>query len=405
MLIIQSLGHTLTHLELFNWDILEIGVALGFVLDHCPNLTSLVLRNSEIHPLSSDYAKLQHLNIWSHRDSHPEPESTIASILSHMPSLLCFTVTPIPEGTQYISSIQDYCRDMKHLALGNWRELEGGSQHGHGLQKLSFGNRTWEGTYDADAMIQLLLDNHQSINELFFMGRTTYTRLDHHTTITFDRLKDFHLYASNDALVQLGKSFIHRFSHLCNLYIDLQTDNDCDIFDAMKGLSCLQHIHVENVRPESQSFDNLLRHHVQLGPHSSLKELVVYFTADMWDSPWFCAIAALPNLQRLETIIHFAQMPPSYLTMMDILAKGCASLTYLKLHCSDHIMPEGAIAKWKNHPTIQRLRVHAESISDSDILSVISIPNLKHFIFKAPVQQHIVQVLQQRIAQVEKRSV
>ncbi|CDS06465.1 hypothetical protein LRAMOSA08993 [Lichtheimia ramosa] len=63
MFIVESLGDALTHLDLGNWDVLVMDVSLGFVLDHCPNLTSLVLANSEIHPLLDQYCNLTHINL------------------------------------------------------------------------------------------------------------------------------------------------------------------------------------------------------------------------------------------------------------------------------------------------------------------------------------------------------
>ncbi|CDS06461.1 hypothetical protein LRAMOSA08989 [Lichtheimia ramosa] len=401
MIIVESLGDALTHLDLDNWDVLDMGVSLGFVLDHCPNLTSLVLANSEICALSDQHRNLTHLNLhWIRRC--PVSDSTTGNILAHLPSLVSFKITPMPNGTQFIARIQGYCPNMKILSTGNALGLEDGCPHGRGLQKLSFGNRYRKNPYDADTMIQLLVDNQQSVSELLFNGSITSTRasLDQYTPITFEQLQYLDLDASNDALVVLGKSIIRHAPYLRNVDINIQTTNDHDVFDAMTGLQHLQRIAAECVAPNSTSFHHLLVHHIQLGPLSSLKELVIDFAHDIWASPWVCAISGLPNLQRLVITTFASGVPSTYLMIMEVLAKGCGSLTYLELNCGGYTIPEGAVTKWMNHPNVLCLRVQTAFLSDSDIFSVISIPKLRRFILQAPVQDYIIKVLEQNITHV-----
>ncbi|KAJ8657986.1 hypothetical protein O0I10_006257 [Lichtheimia ornata] len=395
--ILESIGRTLTHLEVYNIDDLPFGADLNCVWDVCANLVSLEVIHVDIQPPSVQYRTLKHLNM---RSTYmcPFTSTVINDTLAKFPSLLSVVVSPMPEDTQFITRIQHHCPKLKLFTCGGDSYFQCKYQNQNGLEKLSVGDGDEQEPYDAEGLIQLLLRNHRSLNQVILGGNLQQGRVSLDEEVEFERLEDIEVDAVNDEFVELAASIIRRAPHLRSINIGIRTGDDQDIFDLIKTLPHLRRLAAEKIHPDSPSLYNCFQHHVNLGSHSPLKHLKIEFDEMTWESPWVCAMAELPNLETL--VISVFEMPDDYVSIIEMIAKGCPSLTYLELNCDPYDMPDGTVALLKDHPTLEGLCLDAPFISDSDIMSVLTIPKLNRFIFNAPIKDYIVDLLRRNITKV-----
>ncbi|KAJ8658032.1 hypothetical protein O0I10_006303 [Lichtheimia ornata] len=405
---LRSVQHSLTHLKLYTEKNYTLGIDLDRVLDDCPNLVSLDLATWTILHLTVQHPKLTHLTLQIGID--PLPKDKMINVLSHLPSLVFLDLFLLRDH-RFVTALSVYCPKMKILRCID--EVSSGhdsyDERVDGLQKLYFGAQCDDEPYDAHGVvIQILLEHKHSLDHVTLAGSITDASggfdgpvMD--STFQFDRLQELVVDARNEELVKLALSIIHRSPHLCTITMDHLTATDDGVCNAVKRLPNLRMITAYQMPPDAPSFQDLLIHHAQLGMGSSLKELNVTFEVDSQRFPWISALAELQTLEKLVLSTWHISAASTYLSILGIFGKVCPSLTSLDLDFWDCTIPDGSVTQIKHHPTLQRLCINASSISDSDLISLLSFPSLKHVIIIPTIKGYLLNLLQTRISRVEQR--
>lgn len=337
----------------------------------------------------------------------PFPYDTMINILSHMPSLVFLELSPIPDS-RILTAITGHCPNMKILHCSANIPFAHDNYHRHldGLQKLSFGFDYMDESYNADHLIHILLQHHQSLEYIALAGSITDSSVlldSRHSTFEFERLKQLVVKARNDVFVKLATLIISRSPNLYNINLDQHTANHNHICNALKRLPKLRMITVWKIPADAPSFHDLLLHHAQLAMDSSLQELTIDFDVGGSHSPWVHAIARLETLQHLVLRTWQINAPSAYLVIMGTLAKGCPSLRSLDLDCLSCALPEGSITQIKHHPALQTFGVRASFISDNDIISILAFPKLNHVIIGSIIKDYLLKLLKKHIAHLEQK--
>lgn len=384
-------------------------IHLGGVLELCPNLVSLKLTTLTLHPLSVQYPKLTHLTLSA--DIVTISNEMVINILSHLPSLVYLDIFYVPDS-QFLTSVCQYCPNMKLLKCGPFHVFnqENYDRDVDGLQKLCFGYHDVYTVHNADALIRLLHGNHQSLNHIVLTGRVfaaesfTLVERSWDALLNFNRLEEFEVDALNDQLALLATSIIRRSPHLYRVKIGNHTANQHYISNAVKGLTNLQMLSAIQLTRASTWLSNIVEHHVQLAKDSTLKELKIDMHYNHESTfTWMHVIGGLQTLQKLVISTPTIDAPSDYVSAMAKIAKGCPSLSYLELDYGRYPAPAETIALLKRHPTLQCLHIHASSITDRDIINLVSFPNLQHIIIIAWVDDSLIRLLQTHIQKVECR--
>lgn len=393
----------LTHLNLRTDDNYTPEIHLGRVLDVCCNLVSLELSTCILQCLTVSYPKLIHLTLDVGVHS-PLPFDTMVNIISYLPSLVFLGLFPIPDS-RFLTAVGGHCPNLKimHCSENVLFARDNYHRHVDGLQKLSFGLDYMKEPYNSDYLIHILLQRHQSLDYISVTGSITDSSglLDgRHSILEFGRLKQLVVEARNEELVKLATFIISRAPHLYSINLGQHTTNHDHIYNALKRSTNLRVIEARKLPADAPSFHILIHHHVQLAMDSSLQELTIDFDVGGSHSPWVHAIAQLETLQHLVLRTWNINVPSTYLAIMGILAKGCPSLRSLDLDCWRCTIPEGSIAHLKHHPTLDRLRVHASSISDSDIISIVSFTTPRHLIINSTIKDYLLELVKKHITHV-----
>lgn len=402
---LRSVQHTLTHLKLHSEKNYTREIHLGRVLEDCPNLVSLDLATWTIQDLTEQHTKLTHLTLQVGID--PLPNDTLMNVLSHLPSLVFLDLFPVPHS-RFLTAIGEYCPNMKILRCIEGVSLDHDSydQLVDGLQTLYFGVPYDDEPYDAHGVIHILREHKNSLNHVTLAGCIKDANggfdgpiMD--STFQFDRLQELVVDAGNVELVKLALCIICRSPHLCTITMDRRTATYNGVCNAVKRLPNLRMITACQMPAYAPSFQDLLIHHAQLGMGSSLKELKVTFEVDSSRFPWISALAEFQTLEKLVLSTWHISVASTYLSILGIFGKVCPSLTSLDLNCWGCTIPDGAIAQIKHHPTLQRLSINARSISDSDIICLLSFPSLKHVVITPTIKDYLLELLQTHIPRVE----
>lgn len=409
---LHTVRKTLTHLDLCIAYAHTPGDHLNLALHLCPSLVSFKLATWTTVNLTVEHPKLTHLtlSIQGGQLSH----DTMTNILSHLPALVFFDV-PIVPYTHFLSNLIGYCPNMKLLKCGGCHTFDDDKYDRHvgGLQKLSFGfsdvYRLSNGLalYNADALISLLLENKHSLDHIILAGRMTGKNLtlqerSLESSLVFSRLEELEIDAFNDELATLATAIIRRSPYLQRLTIGVHAAvNHDDLSNAMNGLNNLGMFSAKKLTRDSTWFYNILQHHVQRGRDSPLKELKLAIDSHLSPSSWEYVVGGLQSVQDL--VISTASTPtiPSNFYSIATIINACTSLSYLELDFGYYSAPESFISRINDHPTLQRLKVHASSIAVQDIVNISSFTSLKHIIIIARVEEYLITSLRKHIPRVD----
>lgn len=404
---LQSVHHTLTHLDLYTQDNLAPVIHLGGILDVCPNLVSLKLTTMTIQPLTMQHPKLTHLTMCI--GIEPLSNNTMTNILSHLPALVSFDTLFVPD-TRFLASIFEYCPEIKLLKCGGFHTFhpDNYDAHVHGMQKFAIGFMDAEEPSDTDHIITFLLEHHNSLDHIILEGKITGQgvtlgggSLDF--SVEFNRLKDLDVDVGNNDLALLALSIIRQSPHLQHVTLSHHAASRVDICIALKGLSRLTMLWARDTAPDTTSFHNILEHHVKRGKDSSLEELKVVLDSNTAPSSWMHTIAGLQNLQKLVISTAQIETPSDYFSIIATITTGCPSLLHLDLDCGRYPSPEGFVSQINDHSKLHTLRLRASSIGVKDIVDLFSLTNLQHVIIIAPVEDYLIEFLRKHMVNVEHR--
>lgn len=383
------------------------GIHLSRILQICPNLVSVSIGTSEVDLLSRQYPNITHFCLSIYENDLPA--NTITNIVSHLPSLVFLDISPIPNA-QYLATIHQHCPNLKVLRCGGIYPFDHDDYDHHldGLQKFAFGYDTGAEPENTDGLIPQLFQHRHTLDHIVLVGGISGMRdgraMMNDPSVQLYRLDTLEIIAANDALIDLATFIIRRSSpHLRNVHVDFHGIRDHPIFDAIKALPNLQRLEADHVAPSSTPFGQLLRHHGRLGMNSPLKELKIRFDYYSTLIDWGKAIPGLRRLEKLVITTASIRAPTDYIPLLGMIGRGCPSLEYLKLNCGYSPIPDCSVFVIKQHPTLKCLHLHGSSIPEGDLVNLLAMRSLKHFIHSTPIKEHILELVQQHVPHIEQR--
>ncbi|KAI7876168.1 hypothetical protein K492DRAFT_210525 [Lichtheimia hyalospora FSU 10163] len=405
LMCLEPVNPTLTHLKvaILGTRYQACGVIhLSDILERCPHLVSLDMEWFDIGmPLTlfNTHTKLTHLRL-NDMTGYIGIYDWLSDILDHLPSLSSFCVYPVPD-VRLLPTIHEQCPDLKVLRYGCKFNKSQGVNHDHsGLQQLSIG---LDGTkHDMGEIISTLIHYSESLETFdmdgLWLAQDTDVLIPNDPCV-FRRLSKLDITTNN---CWLASWIIHHAPYLDHINIDRTVDGGVDdVLNAITRLSQLQSLSLRPAPSYSRPLHHLLNNHVQLGDASTLHALKLNIDTHIKQSCWLVSLTQLAQLQSLELEISPYLPPSDFKSIMSTLAQGCSALESLGLKCYLADIPAGVISALHAHPTLQQLIIHAESITDKDILSTFKFQKLQSLVLDVPIKDYILESLRVQIPHVD----
>lgn len=147
----------------------------------------------------------------------------------------------------------------------------------------------------------------------------------------------------------------------------------------------LEHVHTLNLKThDPRTLLPFMKHHVRLGNRSTLRHIQVSTTNTMCNALWFREMANLQNLESFELCIP-KRILDTFAPFFEQMARGCENLKSLKLVADETAdgssMPTietCVIEALMSFHNLNRLTLHASIISDSSLVFLAKMNNLRH---------------------------
>lgn len=396
-------GQTLTRLiiTIINPQASDTVISLKNILDTCPHLQSLEASGVDYRipdRLSVSYPSMTHLNLHSLYQRTISYEMMV-NIISHLPSLLSFATSPMPD-TRLLTTIHDYCPQLRLLCYGTKMKYDLVYKEKQGLEKLAIGEIHDE--HNVDEVMALLKQHHTTLQEIQIAGGIDASRVSQHDD---PKLEFTHLHTlsfkCDPEFFPLAAWIIRRAPFIETLTIMTDLGGDMDLYGVVSPMQRLKSLRLWAMPPYWESIHQLIQHHIRLGDASPLQELHLALHRETEVSPWLCAIPQLRRLTSLKISIEDRHIPNSYKDVIDTLAQGCLNLESLELDC-ENIVPPGIILAFYQHPRLNRVHVSGTGLHWTDILGLIAIPKLTSLVLEIPqVPDDVRQLLESKISFVD----
>lgn len=411
----ESVGSTLTHLRISSCRTVTQGrpIALGDILLGCPNLVFLEatrIVNGSPKLLSRQHPKLTHLNVHYESSTSVSYENMV-NVLHHLPSLMSLNVKPMPD-TKLLPVIHQHRPNLKLLAYRGRKKDSYDLVYNNdrpGLESFCFGGDSYE-RFDSDDLADMLIEHCGSLKEIQLAGalRGNIRTLEE-GMVTFERLEALEIESESESLFHLATSIIRCAPHLERISIKPITNHHKDLFNAIINLRHLRSFSPWTNADKSRDLFRLISHHIELQEQSTLQELDICIpTATTNPVDWVYWVSAIARLQSLRSLkVRFNDLGNGrdYRAVMSILAEGCPALEKLSLYAKAAGIPKNAIHPFHVHPRLRYLKIEAKGgLHIGDGLGIQVIPNLKHLVLDAPIDESIVEVLRRKIRVVEYKS-
>ncbi|KAJ8652397.1 hypothetical protein O0I10_011977 [Lichtheimia ornata] len=421
---LQMVASTLTRLEIVD------GYCLGLrdILESCPNLVSLTTDGvNATMPLSTSYPKMKHLSI--HRLSRtPLAYDTVANLLSRLPSLLSFDITPMPDS-RLLTILYDHCPYLQRLNFGG-RSFSSSNAEVHPSRKgitlahlNGYGHSCMQGY-----LIQFLI-THQSSLETFGCD----SEFIRHEDALWDVSSDARLlWLNGGGRGNPTHSESASFTRLANIRFSEGCSFSCGPFIAwmvknapnLKTISLIERhlqpiVAIALIKSKHLSkieitrlwedddiffgdFEGILeffQHHISMGDRSTLQEVTLHTGLRL--SPeieWIRLIPRLKCLKNLELLAHF--IPEDCIPLLEAIGKGCPALEKLTLGKKDGTIGGGLMKSLREYPNLKCLHIQASALSDNDLVALTTFPSLEQLYLQCDVPDFIMKSLHKRIHKV-----
>lgn len=419
---------SLTHLYILYGYCLE----LRDILESCPNLVSLSMDevNADAHlPPAAHYPKLTHLAIHNVSDP-PLDVDTVEDILSRLPSLLSFEITPMPDSS-LLPILHEHCPYLQRVYFGD-RSFRADKIAVHPNHKGITQARLhcFKDYYLQDDMIQFFLTHRKSLETIDCDGD-----IIRHYDAIWD-LSDGQILQIGDdrrgnippagidpiqpdtSLIRLASIRFAEFcSSSCNPLIswillnapNLKTISIKEslfrpelakVMTKSKQLSKL-----EITRPweddyifgedDQEGIVEFLQYHIAMGDQSTLQEIVIRTGMSLTiAAKSISLIAKLACLKNLELFAHF--FPKECASAL----AGCSTLESLTLGDHGASFPDDFLMPLGTLPNLKCLRVGAESLSEVDLVALTTFPSLELLYLECGVPDCIMARLRKHIPRI-----
>ncbi|KAJ8652404.1 hypothetical protein O0I10_011984 [Lichtheimia ornata] len=413
---LQLIGDSLTHLVI---EGSPIDVGLHGILESCPNLVSLDVERVEAamsSPVSSRYPKITHLALDDLPDGPPSQDDVI-DILSRLPSLLSFQITPMP-GSGVLTILHEHCPYLQKLDYGYPND----ASFKYHLQKIELHpNRKgitsahlgYEGfDYVQDDLIQFLHLHRHTLETIQFGCRSidssncrwrlqnghVVSQARHHrrylptsllpendptqTKTIFTRLVnvDFSLCDPSSSCGFM----LWLISNGPNLKAIHLTESHFlpDVSNAIIKMSNLSKLEITKIAGTAEFYDpiiSFMQHHVAMEDRSTLKGIILHIDdGAMHAVTWLNLISRMKHLKDLKLLT--GTIPEISLPALEKIGQGCSSLESLTLgdtYFRYVYFTDGVIKSLCQHPKLKCLTINAKSLSAADFFALSSFPSLE----------------------------
>ncbi|KAJ8652390.1 hypothetical protein O0I10_011970 [Lichtheimia ornata] len=422
---LQMIADSLTHLYIMDGHCLE----LCDILESCPNLVSLSMDEVGVDvplPPSARYPKLTHLAIHNVSDI-PLDDDAIEDILSRLPSLLSFEITPKADSS-LLPILHELCPYLQRLYFGD-RSFRADKIDVHpnrkGITLARF--HGFKDFYVQDHLIQFFL-THRNTLETFDCDGDIIRHYDALWELSDGRILQIgdrrgkilenDPTQSDTSLIRLASIRFAEFcSSSCNPFISWIVLNAPNLTTISIKESLFQP-EIANVMTKSKKLSKLeitrpwedqyifgeednegivqfLEYHIAMGDQSTLQEITICTGMSLTISETSISrIARLPCLKTLELIAY--HIPKECTSAL----AGCSSLQKLTLGGRRATFADDLMMPLSTLPNLKCLRIRAESLSEVDLVALTTFPRLEQLYLECAVPDSIMARLRKHIPKI-----
>ncbi|KAJ8657608.1 hypothetical protein O0I10_006672 [Lichtheimia ornata] len=201
-----------------------------------------------------------------------------------------------------------------------------------------------------------------------------------------------------DGMLLLAERIIHAAPNLREIEFSYDGIYEEGLVQAIMGLKNLESLFIDVNALSTKWFYDVVMHHA-----ARLTDIgfTLYYGNGGDQMPSFGFLKHVPRLRRLNVTLAPLGIPRDITKITEAIASSCLGLETLTLNYTVSSIPFGSITAFKRHPRLTKMEITAESMDDSDLVSVLSIPNLNHLILHVPLKDPTIELLRSKIARVE----
>ncbi|KAI7874302.1 hypothetical protein K492DRAFT_211651 [Lichtheimia hyalospora FSU 10163] len=365
---LRSFAMTLTNLELgyvYN-GIPENRYRLCDIVDTFPNLVSVRMAHGDIDmsSVTKSYPKLIKLDLYE--STIEVNQGNISSLLRPLPQLRVLKLFPV-SGSDILPIIDEYCPLLEHLILSDRSFSHPSTEVNTGLRVLSLSPA---GEFKENDVVHYLL-NHSDTIETFDAGdMEAFSRpadLRHQAIaqdVTFKRLRQIdYLSTLDDSFISFITWMIQRAPYLESVET-VQTPFQSTIFQELirSNQSHLKRVGLQAIHADTSEEEHFIRHHLELGQHSSLKELKIDIERGLHNL-WFALIPQLSQLTTIEIRADMLHKRHKIRALMGYIARGCPALEQFVLSTTSSSITYQDLYPMQCHKNLKRIFINTRNIS------------------------------------------
>lgn len=398
---LQMIADSLTHLTISDCQ----RTSLHDILETCPNLVSLTA--SEVDTglpslTSSCYPKMTHLELVYTPDPDLLHDDQTIDFISGFPSLLSLEIYPM-DHSKLLTIIHKLCPSLQILYYGGRKEDVPKVDVQPNREGLMLVHLCGSVFLQHD-VIQFFYLHQKTLEEIYcntyFMEhedapwglsngrvirrgnqrrkRASLTCQDDPTQseISFERLLKFEFASIDPTRSETFSTwFISNAPNLKSINV-IDTYLPSNVANAMINSKNLSKLNVTSWKKKNlDGIKQFLERHIAMGNHSTLEEMEIQALKGIPEITWLPLVPRLMCLKSLK--LRAGGIPQDCVSIMAEISQGCPALEKLWIAswCAD--FPQGILKPLCQLTNLKWLRIEAESICESDLVSLTTFPSLK----------------------------
>ena len=291
----------------------------------------------------------------------------ISSLLQPFPQLRVLKLFPV-SGSDILPIIDEHCPLLEHLIFSDRSFSHASTDENTGLRVLSLSSR---GEFKENDVVQYLLkhcDTIETFDTDYMKSFSAPDDLRHQAIaqdVTFKRLRQIdYLFNLNDSFISFITWMIQRAPYLESVET-VQTPSQSPIFQELirPNRSHLKRIGLRTTLEDTSEEAQFIRHHLELGNQSSLKELKIHIEEDFLPHPWCSLIPLLSQLTTIEIRHEPQRRTRKSRAFMEYLVRGCPALEQFIFSTTIPSIIYRDLHPMQHHKNLKRIFINAVAIS------------------------------------------
>ncbi|KAJ8652796.1 hypothetical protein O0I10_011535 [Lichtheimia ornata] len=371
---LRSLSYTLTDLDIEYGHRLtpKKRYRLRDVMEGCPHLVSLRMcrGNVDMSSVTKTYPKLIKLELQN--VSSNVYDGDMASVLHPFPQLRVLKLLPVSSSGLF-PAIDSCCPVLQQLIL-SWQSSDFADlmdiPERPGLRALSMSNMLGFGNFAENDMLEYLIKHSDTMEvldipyEYAFKTPKDLLQQEASRQVTFKQLRRIsYPFDAKEGLVPFILWIIQCAPHLESIGTVAGPQQAPIMQELIRPRHAnLMQLGIRATRSILDDEERLIQHHLDLGEHSNMRELKIYFPEHFAHHAWLPLIPQLTQLTTLELSTDVQQGFLSLESFMSKLADGCPSLEQLTMTHDGQSMNMNTVDPMYRHNNLKRIVIDCRAI-------------------------------------------